>query len=157
MPELAALLERLETTVTVAYLGYQLDKAGPKPWPHFAWRVTVMRNGEGYSTDYRTGVAHAKPMPVRFRDDLPEHARLEAWRNDKRAPVWPSVADVVASLASDARSATDTFESFCSEMGYDTDSRRALDTYLACQGALNACRRLFREHFDAVVGSAAEY
>ncbi len=45
----------------------------------------------------------------------------------------PRFRDVVYSLAIDASCARDSFEDFCGNMGYDTDSRKALDTYLACQ------------------------
>ena len=33
----------------------------------------------------------------------------------------------------DSNSSDCTFEDFCWELGYDTDSRKALETYLSCQ------------------------
>jgi len=37
---------------------------------------------------------------------------------------------------SDAHSGKETFEDFCGEFGYDTDSRKAENTYNACKKAL---------------------
>ena len=41
----------------------------------------------------------------------------------------PEVADVLSCLASDSTSADESFEDWCSEFGYDTDSRRAERTW----------------------------
>jgi hypothetical protein len=37
----------------------------------------------------------------------------------------------------------DTFEDWCGTMGYDTDSRKALDNYLVCQKMARKIRRIF--------------
>jgi hypothetical protein len=45
----------------------------------------------------------------------------------------PKVTDVLDSLASDAAMTDDySFDDWCGEYGYDTDSRAALKTYNAC-------------------------
>lgn len=36
-----------------------------------------------------------------------------------------------------------TFEDHCAELGYDTDSRKALEGYLVCQEIDGKLRRLF--------------
>lgn len=43
----------------------------------------------------------------------------------------PSIGDVVETLAMDAYSIGETFESWCQDLGYDTDSRKAHATYRA--------------------------
>ena len=46
----------------------------------------------------------------------------------------PDVADVLNCLSSDSSLADDnSFEGFCSELGYDVDSRKAEKTFKACQ------------------------
>ncbi len=46
----------------------------------------------------------------------------------------PELTEVLSCLASDASSVeSDDFEDWCSEMGYDTDSRKAERTYKACK------------------------
>jgi hypothetical protein len=157
---LQSLLDSLGVTLSLAFLGYQPETAKPKAdrWPHFAWRVTLTRNGESYSSDYRTGIGHAKPVPTRYADNFATKTAAEAnWFSNVKNVNKPTSADITYSLMSDAQSGSDTFEDFCSNCGYDTDSRKAFDTYLACQGALNGMRRLFREHFDAVSEATQDY
>lgn len=45
----------------------------------------------------------------------------------------PKLEQVLNSLLSDARAGEMPFDDFCCDFGYDTDSRKALETYLACQ------------------------
>lgn len=44
----------------------------------------------------------------------------------------PGAADVLDCLASDSSSVSDSLEDWCSNYGYDTDSRKAERTYKAC-------------------------
>ena len=46
------------------------------------------------------------------------------------------------------------FEQFCGDFGYDTDSRKALKTYLAVQQEAADFRRLCRD--DVVIAEAEE-
>lgn len=158
---LQSLLDSLGVTLSLAVLGYQPEAGKPrdKRWPHFAWRVTLSRNGESYSSDYRTGTGHTKPMPDTHaaRIGVTIQQAKETWYNSPRNWNVPTSADIAYSLMSDAQSGSDTFEDFCASLGYDTDSRKAFDAYLACQGTLNGMRRLFREHFDAVQAATEDY
>lgn len=52
----------------------------------------------------------------------------------------PSAYDLLACLA---KYDPDTFENFCEDFGYDTDSRKGLETYLAVQEEWNKVRRFF--------------
>jgi hypothetical protein len=44
----------------------------------------------------------------------------------------PSLPDVLSSVVDDAVSADQTFDDWCADYGYDTDSRRAHATWEAC-------------------------
>lgn len=57
----------------------------------------------------------------------------------------PTVAEILYSLAMDASSAHGCFEDFCSEMGYDTDSRRAYETWGTCNQTRVRLIRMFGE------------
>ena len=110
-------------------------------WPHDAWRATLTYQGRTYSTDYKTGIGHrtsARNEAHGFYDG-PETARkgIEA-------------ASVLYCLFSDASSACETFEEWCGDMGYDSDSRKALDTYLTCQGTRKALQKLFGADYSTV-------
>ena len=48
-------------------------------------------------------------------------------------PKKPSLDDVLYCLVNDALACEMSFEYWCSELGYETDSRKALQTYLDCQ------------------------
>ena len=61
----------------------------------------------------------------------------------------PKLRDVLHSIATDASCAQDSFDDFCSNLGYDTDSRKALETYLACQDNSVKLRKALKSH-DAV-------
>lgn len=148
-----------QITLDATLLGYVADNDKPrdKRWPHFAWRVTITRGDQSFATDYRTGTGHAKPLPDGYRRDLNESARLEAWFSDKRTPIVPTVASALSSLLSDTQTGLDTFDEYCSSFGLDTDSRKALDTYLACQTIGSAIRRVLRELYSAACEAAQDY
>ena len=56
--------------------------------------------------------------------------------------VDPSARDVLDCLLSDAESGAETFDDFCANLGYDTDSRKALNQYLECHAIGAKVRRL---------------
>lgn len=60
----------------------------------------------------------------------------------------PSAADVIYCLCSDARAGELTFEEFCSEFGYDVDSRKAERTWRACRETAPKLRRLLGSDFE---------
>lgn len=77
-------------------------------WPADAshWHVVLRRGDASLSTEYRMGSAH------------------------KGSPELPPV---LWCLLTDADSADQPFEDWCSDYGYDEDSRRALRTYETCR------------------------
>jgi hypothetical protein len=88
-----------------------------------AWTVRLKYQGRSLTTSFFQGSAH------------------------KTAP---SAADVLACLASDARSGEESFEDFCGSFGYDADSRKAHTTWKACAKMTKQLRRLLGDAFDAV-------
>lgn len=131
-------------------VGYMPDESSPKDkrWPHFAWRVTLTRSDQSFTTDYSTGTGHAKPVPRTFQGTDRE------WLANPKSPVPPTAANVLSSLLSDAQCASDSFDDFCGNFGYDTDSRKALAIYLECQTIGTAMRRLLGNVFDAACEAA---
>jgi hypothetical protein len=159
MSDLDTLCETLGIKLDALLVGYMPDTDTPadKRWPHFAWRVTLTLGDRSHATDYKTGVGHVNPMPSRFMPNEAQPTREKWWRINHKGPKRPSAADIISALMSDASSGADTFEDFCSNLGYDTDSRRAMDTYLACQAASTAMRRLLGQHYTAVSEAAQEH
>lgn len=149
---LDTLCRDLNLTCSARLLGYESDTSAPKDkrWAHFAWRVTLKLGERSHETAYKTGIGHVNKK-------CPGHYSENAWLSNPKTPKIPSAADVLASLLSDAQCAEGTFENFCSNLGYDTDSRKALDTYLACQATGTEMRRFLGEHYRVVCDAATEY
>lgn len=56
-------------------------------------------------------------------------------------PQKPEFSSVLGGLVWDASACDESFDDWCSSYGYDTDSRKALDLYLACQGSAAKLRK----------------
>lgn len=55
--------------------------------------------------------------------------------------VAPDALGIMHSFWIDASGADEPFDDWCLDLGYDTDSRKALETYLACQTTYAALRK----------------
>lgn len=63
----------------------------------------------------------------------------------------PTVGEVLASLRYDAQAGQGSFDDFCSELGYDADSREAERVYKACIAIRGKMERVFGDDFDALM------
>lgn len=92
------------------------------------YAVRLTYDGRSLGTVFHQGLAHSKP---------------------------PTAADVLYCLASDARGVEHaTFEDFCSEYGYDTDSRKAERLYEACKRTSKQMRDLFGDETFEEIANA---
>ncbi len=109
---------------------------------------------------------------VTYGNDV-EYATLDKWqqeanpwtitlryrRRQMRVNYWtgqgittdPSAVDVLESLCMDASGADQSFDEWCSDYGYDTDSRKAERTYRSVQEQTRRLRRLLGDDFDEIV------
>lgn len=153
MSELSEKLPTIEgLTLTSVHLGLTTwDEMNPKMLAD-EWRVQISYNGKEYTTTYRTGIGHRKMNEKRgVKRERGGYATLvSAPVNEKTAceqglllVVQPNIADVVSCLLSEASSAEEVFEEWCSGCGYSSDSRKALNVYLECQNTLSKLRRMF--------------
>jgi hypothetical protein len=87
------------------------------------WEQYISRPNHGSGGNYKQTVHHSK-----LRADY------EFYLSSRMTPTAPEVADVLDCLASDASGVENSrdFEEWCSEYGYDTDSRKAEKTYRIC-------------------------
>jgi hypothetical protein len=60
----------------------------------------------------------------------------------------PKRRDLLSCLALDATSGDQSFEDFCSDFGYDTDSRKAYATWEACRESGEKLRDVFGTAFE---------
>ena len=92
-----------------------------------SWMVTLHWSGRMLSSCFNTG---------------------SEYRNGAWVPRYPTATDVLGCLCSDAASADQTFEQWCSDFGYDTDSRRAERCYHDIQESTRKLRRFLGEQYD---------
>ncbi len=74
-------------------------------------------------------------------------------------PGWdrePTTADVVESVLSSQGADEQSFEEWCGDFGYDTDSRKALATFKACRVEARAVRRLLGDDLDVIAAAVSE-
>jgi hypothetical protein len=133
------------------------------------WRIVVKGPSGEFATEYHTGVAHREwkrgcpvaPDGGNLPPDLgtpprPYHVKgsrlciMSAEILEKQTkPTPPDLANVLHCLLMDSSAADETFQDWCSDCGYDPDSRKALDTYLTCQDMAHNLRKIGAD-FDAL-------
>jgi hypothetical protein len=93
-------------------IGERTDEGG---WTHDAWLIHI--NGE--TVEYKTGTGHRK--------------EIRGFGGRRFKAVAPKIDDVLSALVIDGGAMSEAFSDWCDNYGYDTDSRKALATYEACQ------------------------
>ena len=111
-----------EIKINSVYLGdklWKIDNSFSHLKNYNNHRVTVTNNGKKYSFEYWASIAETKIK-------------------DEQGNVFAFYCSL-----SDGISAMDSFEDFCREFGYDTDSRNAERIYKSCVKTLNKLERVF--------------
>jgi hypothetical protein len=111
--------------------------------PMDAWACTFTRGEKSITFDYFTGIGCRK-VPAWGSAAAPRigtllHAQWVA----QAEPQAPNPADVLHCALSDAEACGRSFQSWCGDYGYDTDSRKAFATYEACQREGDKLRGFF--------------
>jgi hypothetical protein len=126
---------------------FKKDAAEDNFWVCDEWLVLL----DAEKIEYFTGIGHRKMRPPKYIHETTFKA-MKAGRCHSiedmgkcSMHVAPSVDDVLCSLVMDSSAIDQTFDDWCGDYGYDTDSRKALDTYLACQ---ESGKKLQRLHID---------
>lgn len=154
----------------IQFLGIKTDEKG---WKHFAWIATLngididYKTGLGhskspYTLDGAGGIKSnmfGKPKPMsghllisvdkdQARDFLSVfNMSRTLWNAERLDYIYvkiPRVRDILWSLYMDASGAQESFDDWCSNYGYETDSRRTLETYLACQESGHKLRKIMK-------------
>jgi len=130
------------------------QKAKSDDWHETAQKFIFTIKGKTF--EYYTGIGH-RECAVSWSRERDEYKRLKhANLTDhglkefiklSRATM-PSLDDLFYSLVMDSSAADQTFSDWCSDFGYDTDSRKALQTYEACQESAVKLRDLTTATLD---------
>lgn len=108
----------LGLTLTATQISARTDETY---WDRNAYHfhVTILNGSRTMAIEYSQGAAHVD-------------TKLTRNRSEYRVPRKPRIADVIDSLRSDAIGADQSFEGWCADLDYDSDSRRAERIYHAC-------------------------
>lgn len=145
---------------------------GEKVWRSLNWKVTLSQGKRDLLiTDYAQGEGHcpAYHHPPKFASGRVDerHQRLaiaDEIETGKTAFVTsygmvtrrgtipgPSLLEVCYSLAMDAQSGQESFSDFCSNFGYEEDSRKAEKTWRACADIYKALGGALLESMSRIV------
>lgn len=139
---MARVIKHLGLTVTSEFVPLSQSRKAKEKSPTLNWRVTLVRHGRDVlTTDYTAGCAHCPSYKQGARWTLDYDATIRgecetghAFKSYGRgAKIALDTLDVVYSLAMDSDALDHpAFETWASDLGYDTDSREAEKTYRAC-------------------------
>ncbi|WP_223699744.1 hypothetical protein [Pseudomonas aeruginosa] len=149
-------LKSIDVTLATVHRGER--KEGD--WVHDLWSVSFIHEHGVLDTEFRTGIGHRKatiPMPVDIRRLAPNILARVEWEKRHIKPVAPKAVCILSSLVRDCDVGGSTFEEFCGDFGYDKDSRKALDTYMACQEITSKLRRFFSQEEVETIRSLVEH
>lgn len=125
-PRLADLCKAVRTKAEFGMQKTPWEKQSEWQQSAHGYRITLVYQSRRMSLDFWQGMAHTES---------------------------PDAEDVLECLLADASSADQTFERWCAEMGYDSDSRRAESIYQAVQKQTAALRRLLGDDFETFMES----
>jgi hypothetical protein len=119
MSELTKLCEERGVKITCQYGGVEI----PEGWTRdtHPYKVKLTYQGRSFTTPFFQGSAHTKE---------------------------PTAADVLSCVCMDASFGEQSFEDFCSDLGYDPDSRKAEQTWKTCVRMAPKVRRLLGKDFE---------
>ena len=150
-----------EVDVLATFQGYNATEK------QFVWTVRVTLPGKkaAFSTPFTCGLAHCKRS--KLGDKGPkvkvDHEIAKALTYVRKlslsdlegfvVPTPPDAATVMSCLQSDAHAGDNTFEDFCSEFGYDSDSRKAHAIWERCANVRPELRKVLGAHFEAFMSA----
>lgn len=111
------------------------------------WKCTISRNGHSHTFDYSQGCAYrnfyGKPVKLAYGGERISVDRMNYLK--ATIPNNPDLKNVLYCLVSDAQSVdgVESFEEWASELGYDTDSRKAERAYNACKDTFLKMHQMF--------------
>lgn len=128
-------------TIGVEFSAVLVGETKRDDWQCDQWRIRITKRAQSggkvatMETDYFTGIGHRqskRAMPADIARLRPAIMARVDWEKANLRPVTPAAASVLYSLLSDASGADGNFLDWCDDLGYDSDSRKALAIYEAC-------------------------
>ncbi len=167
------IVKQAGVTFTAVYCGLDLKAMGGSR-PMDQWSIKLADNKMSEKFDYFTGLGlRAEPTKIDKKTalynfpgvtpkDIAQRTiygrRYLAHLETLRKPEAPHMADVLHSLVMDSSAVGQSFSSWCDELGYDKDSRKAESIYRACQENGDKLHLLFgRDGVNALAEALQDY
>lgn len=115
-------------------------------WNHFSWTVKI----NGFSFQYKTGIGHRTDFKKKAYPFVSNKKPAKS-ANVSEAECWahiPEIDDVLESLFMDASSGNESFNEFCANCDYSTDSIKAFEVYRACMKNESKLRKALGKEYD---------
>lgn len=129
--EIQAAVSKILADATVCFEAKLIGETKREGWVCDEWRVSFTNRMRTENFDFFTGIG------CRGIED-------------------PCAAGVIYSLILDSSAESEPFTDWCSNYGYDTDSRKALSIYLTCQESAAKLRRVFTHDQISALESALQ-
>jgi hypothetical protein len=112
-------------------------------WECFSWKLLVKSNKSTIEIEYFTGLGHSTKA-VGYWGLKTKNLTKKVIKEGELYIHVPKLKDILYCIALDAKLGQLTFEDFCYDLGYDTDSRKALDIYMGCQQSESKLRQIMK-------------
>lgn len=130
-------LDKTNTTLEIDYIGhgeyFDDDGVVGKRKTRDIYRFTLTRNGRKYTSKFGQSIVNSGTSKESFEltDKAISEGRMVHKESDYKCKrKTPTAYDIIACLT---KYEVGDFDNFCSEFGYDTDSKKAENTYFAVQ------------------------
>lgn len=130
-------LQKTYSKMKIEYVGLAVNKEWKEKEKRCLYEITLTSPRGSMTFDFWDSIRNTRIKTMPF-DAYNVQASKELAAKKKAAV--PSVYDVLACLQ---KCDPGTFENFCSDYGYDEDSRTAIRVYLAVQNEYTQLTRLF--------------
>ena len=130
-------MQKTYSKMKIEYVGLAVNKEWKEKEKRCLYEITLTSPRGSMTFDFWDSIRNTRIRTMPF-DAYNVQANKELAAKKKAAV--PSVYDVLACLQ---KCDPGTFENFCSDYGYDEDSRTAIRVYLAVQNEYTQLTRLF--------------
>lgn len=142
--ELEVLCEEYKIEVEITAVHYAVsEEHGAKPLPHFAMTAVLKFEGRTLMTPFRCGIGWGIDRASNYSLAPAIHQTPET-RYYLPPTRYPTAADILGCLVTDASFGMMTHAEFCENMGEDPDSRRVFKVWESCVGMAGKVRDFIR-------------
>jgi hypothetical protein len=149
-----ALCARHDVTMSAVFVPQSFSRHSAEKTHTLNWRVTFASPKRGaFALDYSQGIGHVPGNQI-ARTLYDEQIMGKPWETGRYNPnprgsfavtrplPAPSAADILYCIVLDDTCEHSSFEDWASDMGYDTDSRKAEQIYNQCREQSRDARRI---------------